>query len=194
MKKKYFRRHRLKFLILLFVILLILISFIPIRISMALQQNPEPQAIFVLGGDSQRMVFAGKFWHSYTDLDIWISDFPWNLESNLRIFHQAGVPNQQLHFDSKAKDTVTNFTTLVDDFLTQKFSHIYLITSDYHMRRSSAIATLVFGSRGIAVTAIPVKSNYQKQESLLRVVRDCARSLIWIIFGKTGASFNPRLQ
>ncbi|MBW4592655.1 MAG: YdcF family protein [Brasilonema angustatum HA4187-MV1] len=170
-----------------------LTSIIPVRIAVALHQAPVPQAIFVLGSASQRMEFAGEFWQKHTDLDIWVSDYAWNLDINRRIFQKFGVPNQQLHLDGRATDTVTNFTSLVEDFVAQKLQHIYLITSDYHMRRARAIASIVLGSHGIAVTPVEVPSRGDKSETLVRVLRDCGRSVVWIFTRRTGASFNPRM-
>jgi hypothetical protein len=42
-------------------VLIILIGIIPARLAIAFYQAPVPQAIFVLGSDSQRMEFAAKF-------------------------------------------------------------------------------------------------------------------------------------
>jgi uncharacterized SAM-binding protein YcdF (DUF218 family) len=190
MKRKVFQRYLLK---LVAVVLFILIGIIPAIIAIAFYQAPVPQAIFVLGGDSQRMEFAAKFWQSHTNLDIWVSDDQIYVEPNRRIFQQFGVPNQHLHLDGRATDTVTNFTTLVGDFVTQKLHHIYLVTSDYHMRRARAIAIIVLGSRGIAITPMAVPSQEDKSESLVRVLRDCGRSILWIFSGRSGASLNPRL-
>ncbi|MEB3178518.1 MAG: YdcF family protein [Nostocaceae cyanobacterium] len=175
-------------------IALFLIGIIPVRIAVAFYQAPVPQAILVLGGDSARMEFAGKFWQSHRNLDIWVSDFRWNFDVNRRIFRKNGVPDERLHLDGRATDTVTNFTTLVGDFESRKLQHIYLITSDYHMRRSRFIATIVLGSRGIVITPIPVASRGDKSESWERVLRDCGRSVVWIFTGRTGASLNPRLS
>ena len=86
----------------------------------------------------------------------------------------------------------------VDDNL----QHIYLITSDYHMRRARAIslrhgfanASVVLGSRSVVVTPVAVDSRRDENESLVRVVRDFGRSVVWLLSGRTGASFNPRLD
>jgi len=190
MKRKVFQRYLVK---LVAVVLIILIGIIPAKLAIAFYQAPVPQAIFVLGGDSQRMEFAATFWHSHSNLDIWISDFDSNLDYNHHIFQKDGVPNQRLHLDGRATDTVTNFTTLVGDFVTQKLHHIYLVTSDYHMRRARAIAIIVLGSRGIVVTPVAVPSQVPKFESVVRVLRDCGRSILWIFSGRSGASLNPRL-
>jgi uncharacterized SAM-binding protein YcdF (DUF218 family) len=191
---KVFRKwkHRLVWWIL--AISLGLFSIIPIKIAIAFHQTPVPQAIFVLGGDFQRMEFAAQFWQSHKDLDIWVSDFDSNLNYDRLIFQRFGVPDQRLRLDGTATDTVTNFTTLAEDFVQNKIQHIYLITSDYHMKRARAIAAIVLGSQGIVVTPFAVPSSEDKSESLIRVVRDCGRSLLWIVFGRTGASLNPKLK
>jgi uncharacterized SAM-binding protein YcdF (DUF218 family) len=185
------RKFRLAWLVL--GIMFGLASIIPVKIAIAFHQTTVPQAIFVLGGDYKRMEFAAQLWQSHKDLDIWVSDCDSNLDYNRRIFQRFGVPNRQLRFDGRATDTVTNFTSMVDKFAAQKLQHIYLITSDYHIRRSKAIATIVLGSQGIVVTPLAVPSVGDKSESQVRVLRDCGRSLLWIFTGKTGASFNPRL-
>ncbi|MBN3892395.1 MAG: YdcF family protein [Nostoc sp. JL31] len=186
------RKQRLMWLVL--AIAFLLISIIPVRIAIAFYQTPVPQAIFVLGSDAERMRFAAQFWQSRQNLDIWVSDFAWNLDVDRRIFLQYGVAEAKLHLDGRATDTVTNFTTLAGDFAHQRLQHIYLITSDYHLRRARAIATIVLGSQGIVVTPVAVASQNQRSESLVRVLRDCGRSFLWIFVGRTGSSLNPRLN
>lgn len=175
-------------------LLVVLLGFIPVRISIAFYKAPTPQAIFVLGGDFERTSFTGKFWQSRSNLDIWVSDFPQYLDRQQRILKKFGVSGEQLHLDGAATDTVTNFTSLVDDFVDADLQHIYLITSDYHMRRARVIASVVLGSRGVAVTPVAVGSSQDKSESLMRVVRDFGRSVLWVLSGKTGASLNPRFK
>ncbi|MBD2363119.1 YdcF family protein [Anabaena minutissima FACHB-250] len=186
------RKHRLMWLIL--AIALILTSIIPVRMAIAFQQSPVPQAMFVLGGAAERMRFAAQFWQSRQNLDIWVSDFAWNLDVNRQIFLQYGIPEAKLHLDGRAMDTVTNFTTLAEDFAAQKLQHIYLITSDYHIRRAQAIASIVLGSQGIVVTPVVVASRNQPPESLVRLLRDAGRSFLWILTGRNAARFNSRLK
>ncbi|MEA5598782.1 YdcF family protein [Rivularia sp. UHCC 0363] len=177
-----------------FGLLIVLLGFIPVRIAVTFRSFPTPQAIFVLGGNFERTKFAGKFWQSRRDLDIWVSDFPQYLDQHRQILNKFGVLPQQLHLDGTATDTVTNFTSLVDDFTDDNLQHIYLITSDYHMRRSRVIATVVLGSRGVVVTPVSLASGRDEDESLVKVVRDFGRSLLWVVSGKTGAGLNPRLD
>ena len=189
-----FRKNKHKLVGLVLAITLALFSIIPTKIAIAFYQAPVPQAIFVLGGDLRRMEFTANFWRSHTDLDIWVSENEHSLALYQPIAQRFGVPNEKLHLDGRAIDTVTNFTTLVGDFVNQKIQHTYLITSDYHMRRARAIASIVFGSEGIVVTPLSVLSSGDSSESVVRVLRDCGRSLLWIFTNRTGASLNPRLK
>ncbi|GJD16233.1 hypothetical protein RIVM261_011890 [Rivularia sp. IAM M-261] len=177
--KKYWR---------LFIVSLILtlILVIPIKIKIAIHQAPHPQAFFVLGGETKREEVTAEIARSFPNLDIWVSSGPDYLNT-MRIFKNAGINQPRLHVDQRAVDTVTNFTTLVDDFQKSKIQHLYLITSDYHMLRAKAVGTIVLGSRGIVFTPVATSSN-RPQESKFRVVRDILRSILWIFTGQTGAN------
>ncbi len=169
-------------------------SFIPLRLAMSRYQTPVPQAILVLGGNPSRMIFATKFWRSHPHLEIWVSGPDPNSEFYRQLLDKAAVPESNVHYDFCPTDTVTNFTCSVKIFANRNIRHLYLITSDYHMARSHAIARIVLGSHGIVVTPVPVLSKGKEKESKLRVLRDCLRSLLWIATGRTGASLNPRLH
>jgi uncharacterized SAM-binding protein YcdF (DUF218 family) len=158
-------KHRLVWWVL--VIAIALFSVIPLRIAIAFHQAPIPQAIFVLGSDPRRMEFAANFWQSHKDLDVWVSDCASNLNYDRLIFQRFGVPDQRLRLDGTATDTVTNFTTLAEDFVENKIQHIYLITSDYHIRRAKAIAAIVLGSQGVVVTPLGLPSSEDRSESLI---------------------------
>jgi uncharacterized SAM-binding protein YcdF (DUF218 family) len=174
--------------------LLALLSIIPIRLAIAFQQAPSPQAILTLGGGREREEFTAQFAQQYPNLDIWVSGgiLP---DQALKIFQTAGIPNRQLHIDCRAVDTVTNFTTLVTDFKTRDLQHLYLITANFHMTRAKAIATLILGSRGIAFTPVAITNQainrHHASESWYRTLRDVIRAIAWLITGHTGASLNP---
>ncbi len=146
---------------------------------------PAPQAILVLGGHPDRERFSLTFAQQHPGLDLWFSS-GMAARDILRLFANSGIDPAQLHFDRRAVDTVTNFTTLVEDFHQRRYQHLYLITSDYHMARSQAIAFWVLGSRGIVVTPVPVPSQ-EPTEARWRIGRDVARSLLWLVTGQTGA-------
>ncbi len=182
-------------LVLLTVVLIFGVSFIPLRIAIASFQVPEPQAILVLNGNPNRIQFAAELWKSHQSFDIWVSaGSEGERQAYSRIFAAAGIPPEQIHYDPCATDTVTNFTCTVDDFVRAQLRHLYLITSDYHIDRSRAIATFVLGSQGIIVTPIAVPAPHFPRESRWRIVRDSVRSIVWIFTGRTGASLNPRVE
>ncbi|WP_009634505.1 YdcF family protein [Synechocystis sp. PCC 7509] len=167
-------------------LILVLVSVIPIRSAIALKIAPFPQAILTLGGDIYREISAANFAKMYPNLDLWISSGS-NLTPRQEVIKT--IPPHQLHLDRRAVDTVTNFTSLVADFKTRKFHHIYLITDDYHMRRAKAIATFVLGSQGIAFTPVSIPTN-KPVESWLPLLRDVGRALLWIFTRHTGASLH----
>jgi uncharacterized SAM-binding protein YcdF (DUF218 family) len=171
--------------------ILILLLVIPIRLAIASYQAPQPQAILILGGGTDREQFTAEFAQKHPSLDIWLSSgsLPTLAQS---IFQAANIPRDRLHLDYRAVDTVTNFTTLVPDFKQRRIQHLYLITSNFHIPRAKVIATLVLGSQGITFTPISVPSSYPK-ESIFRLFRDGGRSLVWIFTGRTGASYRSSL-
>lgn len=146
----------------------------------------HPQAILVLGGATNREVFAASFAQAHPTLPIWVSSGS-NAEYTEWVFAQAGVDPTRLYLDYQAVDTVTNFTTLVDEFQARQINSIYLITSDYHMRRAWIIGQIVLGSRNIDFKPITVPSN-QASESLDKTLRDAARAILWVTTGHTGSS------
>lgn len=169
----------------LITLLIICISYIPVRLTFATVFHPTPQGILTLGGRESREAFTAEFAKTHPDLKVWISSGA-GVEKSHFYFDQAGVPLSRVQFDQRATDTVTNFTTLIDDFERENIHHLYVITSDYHMPRAQAIATIVLGSRGIRITPITIPSG-GPPESTLRVVRDVIRSLIWLLTNHTGA-------
>ncbi|MBE9013753.1 YdcF family protein [Pseudanabaenaceae cyanobacterium LEGE 13415] len=168
------------------IALFILASTIVLRLIVARQQAPTPQAMLVLEGNTDRVLFAAEFSQQHSSLPIWVSGNRRGLARNQAIFATAGVPSGQVSYDFCATDTVTNFTCNVEAMTSRNFQHVYLITSDYHMRRSLAIAAFVFGSQGIFVTPISVESTGHPPESIFRLLRDCIRSIVWIVTGWTG--------
>lgn len=146
----------------------------------------SPQAVLVLGGATEREQFAAEFARQHPDLPIWVSSGS-NPEYAEWVFTEAGIEPERVHLDYQAVDTVTNFTTLVDEFQQQGINSVYVITSDYHMRRAVVIGEIVLGSRGITLEPIAVPSSHAS-EPLEKVVRDAARSVLWITTGRTGAN------
>jgi uncharacterized SAM-binding protein YcdF (DUF218 family) len=152
----------------------------------------RPEAILVLGGAPEREVFAAQFARQHPQLPIWVSSGspPEYTES---VFAEAGIEPDRVIIDRDAVDTVTNFTTLVDKFKAEGINSVYLITSDYHMRRAQVIGEIILGSRGIDFKPISVPSQ-QSPESLEKAVRDGARAVLWLATGRTGSSLSHLLN
>ncbi|MEG4345888.1 YdcF family protein [Microcoleus sp. A003_D6] len=148
----------------------------------------RPQALLVLGGATEREVFAAKFARNYPELPIWVSSGS-NPEFAEWVFSEAGIKSDRLHLDYRAVDTVTNFTTLVDELKARGIESVYLITSDDHMRRAQIIGEIVLGSRGISFKPVAVPSG-RTPEPIQKAVRDGARAILWLTTGYTGANFS----
>jgi uncharacterized SAM-binding protein YcdF (DUF218 family) len=155
-------------------------------------QLVQPQAMLVLGGSTsalEREKFAANFARKHPDIPIWISGGSPKYYTQ-RVFTKAGVDPNRLHLDYEAVDTVTNFTTLVDELKARGITSVYLITSDYHMRRATVIGEIVFGSRGIEFKSVPVPSQ-REPEPVEKAIRDGARAVLWVATGYTGAKDYP---
>jgi uncharacterized SAM-binding protein YcdF (DUF218 family) len=153
----------------------------------------RPQALLVLGGAIEREVFAAKFALNHPELPIWVSSGS-NPEFAQWVFSEAGIESDRVHLDYRAVDTVTNFTTLVDELKAQGIESLYLITSDDHMRRAQIIGEIVLGSRGISFKPVAVPSG-RTPEPMEKALRDGARAILWLTTGYTGANFTQaRIQ
>jgi uncharacterized SAM-binding protein YcdF (DUF218 family) len=152
-----------------------------------------PEGILVLGGHEDRERFAAKLALLHPDLPIWVSSgSPKNYAR--KIFKKAGVNLDRLHLDYRATDTVTNFTTLVEELKSEGIHSVYLITSDKHMGRARLVGEIVFGSRGILIKPISIPSD-SAAEPIQKLIRDGARALFWVVTGSTGEHWvfsNPR--
>ncbi len=146
----------------------------------------QPEVILVLGGEPAREKFAVEFARSHPDTKVWVSSGSPEDYTKM-LFDKAGIARQRLHIDRRALDTVTNFTTLVDEFHRQGISSVYLVTSDDHMGRAQVVGEIVFGSRGIIIKPLPLSSG-REPEPGVKSVRDGARAIIWLFTGMTGAS------
>lgn len=151
------------------------------QIEAALRQ---PKAIFVLGGHEEREQFAAQFAQQHPDLKVWVSSGS-PPEYARQIFAKYQIEGDRLQLDYRAEDTVTNFTSLVEELKREGIDSVYLVTSENHMNRAKLVAQIVFGTNNIAVKPIPVPSEYPP-ETTLKSIRDGIRSLLWVVTGETG--------
>ncbi|MDJ0801018.1 MAG: YdcF family protein [Calothrix sp. MO_167.B12] len=175
-----------------------MLLFVPLCIWWAYKevktQFTTPQAVIVLGGSTkylEREKFTAKFVRQHPKLPIWITGGSPKRYTE-QVFKKAGISPRRLHLDYEAVDTVTNFTTLVDDLESQGIKSVYLITSDFHMRRAQIVGDIVLGSRGIYFKPVSVPSG-QSPEPIQKSVRDGARALVWVATGFTGSKKKARI-
>ena len=183
-----FRRYSWKYYLFLGIVvpIFLLIVTIPLNLAIARWQYPQPQAILCLGGDPRREVLTAKLASQNPQLIVWVSTGS-NAKTSNKIFRDAGIPPNRYFLDYRATDTVTNFTTLVEDFKQHHIKHLYLITSDFHMSRAKAIGIIILGSQGIAFTPMQVRTK-RDREPTLKILRDIGRSILWLFSGYTGAT------
>jgi uncharacterized SAM-binding protein YcdF (DUF218 family) len=151
----------------------------------------QPQALLVLGGEPKREKFAAEMARHYPYLPIWVSSGS-NREYAEWVFIEAGIARTRLRLDYHAVDTVTNFTTLIEQLQKHKIKSVYLITSDDHMPRARVVGEIILGSRGIEIRPLPIPSGRQP-ESINKVLRDAGRAVLWVLTGRTGTTFGHSL-
>lgn len=174
----------------------LLLSTVPLLMfgqSQIKTQLREPEAILVLGGAAEREHFAAELASQHPDLEVWISSGT-NPEYAQWLFQEADIASNRVHLDYRAVDTVTNFTTLVADLKQEGVESVYLVTSDYHMRRAKIIAQVVLGRHDITFEPLPVPSDQAVTEPLLRGLRDGARAVLWVFTGQTGSTLGQRFS
>jgi len=144
---------------------------------------PQPQMILVLGGDVAREQAAAELARRRS-LPVVVSGGS-NPEYAHWLFAQReGLPQGQVLLDYRAQDTVSNFTSLVDDLRRARIRHALLVTSSDHMERALLVGRLVAGSRGIHLSPVPVSCGDSCQrEPRRKIWFDGLRSVLWVLSG-----------
>lgn len=149
-------------------------------------QHSEPDAAVVLEGDPQRIRYGAQLAKAQPSLPIYISSEPVFYQVYLDALAAEQVPIERFALRTCATDTLTNLTCIAAELKARGYRHLYMITSAHHMPRALSIGRIVLGRHGIAVTPLPVASGEASKESLLRILRDALRALLWAITGITG--------
>jgi uncharacterized SAM-binding protein YcdF (DUF218 family) len=165
--------------------LLLLMVFLWVGYRQLVTQFSQPQAILVLGGSPDREKFAAELALEHPKLPVWVSSGS-PKEYSEWVFDSAGVESERIHLDYRAVDTLTNFTTLVDDLKAEGITSFYLVTSDYHMRRAQWIAEVIGSNRGVVFKTVPIPSD-RPSEPVIKAFRDSGRAMVWVVTGYTGA-------
>jgi uncharacterized SAM-binding protein YcdF (DUF218 family) len=145
---------------------------------------PPAQMILVLGGDVAREREAAAL-AARLGLPVVVSGGS-NPEYAHWLFEQRqGLPSHQVQLDYRARDTLSNFTSLVDDLRQARIRHALLVTSSDHMDRALLVGRIVAGSRGIHLTPVPVScADLCQPEGRRKVWGDGLRAAVWVLSGR----------
>jgi len=140
--------------------------------------------ILVLGGDKDRELVAADLARR-DGLPVVVSGGS-NPEYAHWIFEEReGLPSHQVQLDYRARDTLSNFTSLVDDLRRARIRHALLVTSSDHMDRALLVGRIVAGSRGIHLTPVPVPcGDLCVIESRRKIWGDGLRAALWVLSGR----------
>ncbi|MEN9541652.1 MAG: hypothetical protein RLZZ459_1743 [Cyanobacteriota bacterium] len=159
---------------------------------------PPPQLILVLGGDVERERVAGALARR-DGLPVLVSGGS-NPEYAHWQFGRQGVAAERVQLDYRATDTLSNFTSVVDELRRARVRHVLLVTSSDHMNRALLVGHLVAGSRGITITpvAVPCQPDCQP-EGRRKVWGDGLRAALWVVTGRdlrgwAAERFGPLLE
>ena len=145
---------------------------------------PPAQLILVLGGDPAREQRAATL-AARDGLPVLVSGGS-NPEYAHWLFElRQGLPPSQVQLDYRASDTLSNFTSLVDDLRRARIRHARLVTSSDHMERALLVGRIVAGSRGIHLTPVPVDcADSCQPEGRRKVWGDGVRAALWVLSGR----------
>ena len=140
--------------------------------------------ILVLGGDRDRELAAATLARQ-DGLPVVVSGGS-NPEYAHWVFQEReGLPSRQVQLDYRARDTLSNFTSLVDDLRRARIRHALLVTSSDHMERALLVGRIVAGSRGIHLTPVAVPcGNLCVRERRSKIWGDGLRAALWVISGR----------
>ena len=149
----------------------------------ALLDTTPPQLVLVLGGDVERERVGARLARQL-DLPLLVSGGS-NPEYATWLVEEEGLMADQVQLDYRARDTLSNFTSVVDDLASQDVRHVLVVTSADHLHRSMAVGQVVAGSRGIHITGVPVACEPScRDENTLKRWRDWLRAMTWVLTGR----------
>jgi uncharacterized SAM-binding protein YcdF (DUF218 family) len=149
----------------------------------ALLNRRAPELVLVLGGDVDRERVGARLARQL-ELPLLVSGGS-NREYATWLLQEERMNPERVTLDYRARDTFSNFTSLVDELQSEGIQHVLLVTSENHLPRSMAVGQVVAGSRGIRLTGVPVACSPDcEQEVRLKQIRDWLRAMAWVITGR----------
>uniref|UniRef100_A0A7S2NPC7 DUF218 domain-containing protein n=1 Tax=Cyanoptyche gloeocystis TaxID=77922 RepID=A0A7S2NPC7_9EUKA len=157
-----------------------------------MRKSRDRRVFLVLGGEPAREFYAASLAQDFPTTPIWVSSgSPAPFAE--AVFKSKGVNMDRVHLDYRARDTLTNFTTMVPVFKRMGVKKVFLVTAEDHMPRALTIGTVVFGSRGIGIDPMPMPSR-RKGEHPKKIIKDGLRSLVWLTTGYVGFTRDAYIQ
>lgn len=139
--------------------------------------------ILELGGNASRMKTAIALAKIYPDAQIIISSESGPVGVN-DMLEAAGIPEDKYIFDYNAWDTVTNFTKTLQLVKSYKPENVYVVTDQFHMLRSMAIARAVYVLQGINLHPVPYLGTTSRGSEDPHLVKtDRFRAWLWRLTG-----------
>ncbi len=139
--------------------------------------------ILVLGGDVAREQRAADL-AARQGLPVVVSGGS-NPEYAHWLFGRRGLDQGRVQLDYRATDTLTNFTSVVDELRRARVRHVLLVTSSDHMNRALLVGRMVAGSRGITLTPVAVPCGTRcLPEGRRKVWGDGLRAALWVLTGR----------
>ena len=149
----------------------------------AFLDSSPPDLVLVLGGDVDRERMGARL-AKQLDLPLVVSGGS-NPEYATWLVDEEDLDPGQVTLDYRARDTLGNFTSLVDELASRKVDHVLLVTSEDHLSRSMAVGQVVAGSRGIHLTGVPVSCTPScEEEAWLKQAGDWVRAVAWVVTGR----------
>ncbi|WP_115131230.1 YdcF family protein [Synechococcus sp. N26] len=149
----------------------------------ALLDRSPPQLVLVLGGDVDRERMGARLARQL-DLPLLVSGGS-NREYAEWMLSEERFNPDRVTLDYRARDTLSNFTSVVDELQADGVRHVLLVTSEDHLPRSMAVGQVVAGSRGIQLTGVPVACREDcTQEGRLKQWSDWLRAVAWVMTGR----------
>jgi uncharacterized SAM-binding protein YcdF (DUF218 family) len=139
--------------------------------------------ILELGGNAARLYKVIELAEEHTSAEVIVSS-EGSPDHVVGLLRGAGINDDRFLLDFNAWDTVTNFTETVKLIKSFKPKNLYVVTDQFHMKRSMAIARAVYFLSGIRIIPSPYMGSEPHAPENPKYVRDDRfRAWLWRLTG-----------
>jgi len=149
--------------------------------------NPEThaQVLLILGGCRERELAAAAAAREMLPLGAIVLSSGAATQREIEASAPDGVP---VFIDGSATCTVSNFTTLAGALAAAGVHSVSVATSAGHRSRAAWVGTLVLTvGYAIQLSHVWAVGPAGPPESCVRLLRDCARAVLWLVTGCDGS-------